>query len=51
MAAIPEVNWNALHDEAIDILVRYIQVDTSNPPGHERLACDFLGEIFTAEGI
>jgi acetylornithine deacetylase/succinyl-diaminopimelate desuccinylase-like protein len=32
-------------------LSKYLQVDTSNPPGHERLACDFLGAIFRAEGI
>jgi acetylornithine deacetylase/succinyl-diaminopimelate desuccinylase-like protein len=51
MAAVPEVNWRALHDEAIDILCRFIQVDTSNPPGRERAACEFLGSILKREGI
>ena len=51
MAAAPEVNWRALHDEAIDTLCRYIQVDTSNPPGRERAACDFLGAILQGQGI
>ena len=50
-SAAPQVNWDTLFDEAIDTLSRYLQVDTSNPPGNERLACDFLGEILTREGI
>ena len=45
------VNWDALHEEAIDTLCRYIRVDTSNPPGHERVACTFLGDILKREGI
>ena len=45
------VDWDALHEEAIDILSRYIRVDTSNPPGRERAACDFFGEILRREGI
>ncbi len=47
----PRIDWEAVHEEAIDILRRYLQVDTSNPPGRERQACDFLGAILTAEGI
>ena len=50
-AAGPVLDWNAIHDEAIDILCRFLRVDTSNPPGRERLACAFLGEILAAEGI
>lgn len=45
------IDWDAVHDEAIDILARYIQVDTSNPPGRERAACDFFGAILKTEGI
>lgn len=47
----PTVNWDALIDEAVDTLCRFIRVDTSNPPGRERAACEFLGEILTREGI
>jgi acetylornithine deacetylase/succinyl-diaminopimelate desuccinylase-like protein len=45
------INWDRLSDEAVDILQRFIRVDTSNPPGRERAACDFLGEILQREGI
>lgn len=47
----PFIDWNAVQEEAIDLLSRYIRVDTSNPPGRERAACDFLGEILMREGI
>ena len=47
----PTVNWDALFDEAVDTLCRFIRVDTSNPPGRERAACEFLGEILRREGI
>jgi acetylornithine deacetylase/succinyl-diaminopimelate desuccinylase-like protein len=51
MTSAPQIDWQAVYDEAVDTLARYIRVDTSNPPGRERLACDFLGEILRREGI
>src|SRR3990170_3949207 len=51
MPANPPLNWDLLFDEAVDILCRYIRIDTSNPPGNEIAACEFLGEILTGEGI
>ncbi|WP_322818834.1 M20/M25/M40 family metallo-hydrolase [Tepidiforma sp.] len=47
----PPIDWQAFADEAIDLLCRFIRIDTSNPPGNERLACDFLGAILQREGI
>jgi acetylornithine deacetylase/succinyl-diaminopimelate desuccinylase-like protein len=47
----PPINWEPVLDEALDTLCRFIRVDTSNPPGRERAACDFLGEILRREGI
>jgi acetylornithine deacetylase/succinyl-diaminopimelate desuccinylase-like protein len=47
----PPVDWDTVLDEAVDTLCRFIRIDTSNPPGRERLACDFLGEILRREGI
>jgi acetylornithine deacetylase/succinyl-diaminopimelate desuccinylase-like protein len=44
-------DFEALAAEATDILQRYIRVDTSNPPGNEALACDFLEPMLAAEGI
>lgn len=47
----PPINWPALHSEALDLLVGYLQVDTSNPPGNEAEAARFLAGILEAEGI
>ena len=38
-------------DEAVSLLSRYIQIDTTNPPGNEMRAAKFLKEIFDREGI
>ena len=45
------IDWRAVHAEALDILQRYIQIDTSNPPGNEAPAARFLGAILEAEGL
>ncbi len=44
-------DWDALANEAADLLQRYIRIDTSNPPGNEALACDFIEAVLSAEGI
>lgn len=46
-----DIDWEAVAAEATDILQRYIRVNTTNPPGNETLAADFLAEILHAEGI
>lgn len=38
-------------DEAVDLLSRYLQVDTTNPPGNEKLGAQFLADIFEKNGI
>lgn len=45
------IDWNAIHAEALDIFVRYLQIDTSNPPGNEKPAARFLGALIEAEGL
>jgi acetylornithine deacetylase/succinyl-diaminopimelate desuccinylase-like protein len=37
--------------EAEDLLIRYVQIDTSNPPGNETAGAKFLQEFLTKEGI
>jgi acetylornithine deacetylase/succinyl-diaminopimelate desuccinylase-like protein len=50
-STLPTIDWDLYLDEAVDILCRFIRVDTSNPPGRERAACEFLGEILQREDI
>ena len=48
---MPVIDWDAVHAEALDILIRYLQIDTSNPPGNEKPGARFLGGLIEAEGI
>jgi acetylornithine deacetylase/succinyl-diaminopimelate desuccinylase-like protein len=43
--------WKDVEDEATSLLVRYLQIDTTNPPGNELKAAQFFKEIFDREGI
>ena len=45
------VDWDAVAEEATDLLRRYIRIDTTNPPGNEHLAAGFLESVLSAEGI
>ena len=44
-------DWDALTEEATELLSAYIRVDTVNPPGNETRACEFFGAILDREGI
>ena len=46
-----KLDWKALDDEAVATLSRYVQVDTTNPPGNELKAAEFLKAILDKEGI
>ena len=37
--------------EAVEILSKYLQIDTTNPPGNEAKAARFFAEIFDKEKI
>jgi acetylornithine deacetylase/succinyl-diaminopimelate desuccinylase-like protein len=45
------IDWDAANAEALDVMVRYLQIDTTNPPGNEARAARFLGGILEADGI
>ncbi len=38
-------------DDAVQRLQRYIQIDTTNPPGNESAGVDFLGQLLSEAGI
>ena len=46
-----DIDWDAVTEEATDILSRYIAIDTTNPPGNEEPAVRFLEEILRKDGI
>ena len=45
------INWDRVTQEATDLLSKYIQLDTTNPPGNERDAARMLKEKFLTDGI
>lgn len=45
------LDWEALGREAVELLQRFVRVDTVNPPGNERRATEFFGRLLEAEGI
>jgi len=38
-------------DEALEHLRKLISLNTSNPPGNERLACDYISRVFRLAGV
>ena len=45
------IDWDAATDEAVSLLREYLRIDTSNPPGNETRAVEFLSRVLEAEGI
>ena len=45
------IDWPSVQAEALDIFVRYLRIDSSNPPGNEVEAARFLYGLIEAEGI
>ena len=45
------MDWQPVFSEALDVFVRYLRIDTSNPPGNEKPAARFLGRLLEGEGI
>ncbi|MPZ76929.1 MAG: M20/M25/M40 family metallo-hydrolase, partial [Deltaproteobacteria bacterium] len=50
-AAQKTASMDNLEEEAVSLLSRYIQINTTNPPGDEIKAARFFKEIFDREGI
>jgi acetylornithine deacetylase/succinyl-diaminopimelate desuccinylase-like protein len=52
LAAAPDDNqWDQCGKEAADLLSNYIKVDTTNPPGNEKLGAEYLADILNKNGI
>ena len=45
------MDWAALGDETVDLLRRYLTIDTTNPPGNEIAGTRFLAEVLARDGI
>jgi acetylornithine deacetylase/succinyl-diaminopimelate desuccinylase-like protein len=45
------MDWKAIEREATDLLSEYLRIDTTNPPGNERKAIEFLSRFLKQEGL
>jgi len=45
------MNWHALGEETIDLLRRYLMLDTTNPPGNETIGARFLEDVLRRDSI
>jgi acetylornithine deacetylase/succinyl-diaminopimelate desuccinylase-like protein len=50
-AQIPAVDWERQKSEILQQYRSLVQIDTSNPPGNETKAAEYLKKVFDAEGI
>ena len=48
---MPDIDWNAVQDEAIEHLRALIRIDTTNPPGNETPAAAYVVEVLNEAGI
>lgn len=49
--ATSQIDWPAVETEAAHLLSRYIQFDTTNPPGNEAAAVEFLADLLQQRGF
>ena len=45
------VEWKALEDEMMRHYQAVLRLDTTNPPGNERRAVDYLKQVLDQEGM
>jgi len=45
------MDWQALGRETVDLLRRYLMLDTTNPPGNETVGARFLEAVLARDGI
>lgn len=50
-AAPHAIDWQAVNAEAIALFKALLRIDTTNPPGNERAAADYLAGVLAKEGI
>src|ERR1041385_898341 len=46
-----EIDWTKVRNEAVQLLQELIRIDTTNPPGNERVAALHLQKLLASDGI
>ena len=45
-----QIDWDEVTAEIVATLIEYLRIDTTNPPGNEQVAAEFLAERLEREG-
>lgn len=45
------LDWKAIEDEALQHFKALLRIDTTNPPGNERPAAEYIAKVLAKEGI
>jgi acetylornithine deacetylase/succinyl-diaminopimelate desuccinylase-like protein len=45
------MDWIKIGDETVELLRRYLRIDTTNPPGNETAGTRFLAQVLDGDGI
>lgn len=51
MGEIPGIDWKTVEEEAIEHLRALVRIDTTNPPGNEIAAVEYIKSVLDKEGI
>ncbi|MBI2761820.1 MAG: M20/M25/M40 family metallo-hydrolase [Chloroflexi bacterium] len=46
-----DISWDAVRDEAAGYLRDLLRIDTTNPPGNERAAAEYIADVLSREGF
>ena len=46
-----KVPWHTLQEEALECLRSLVRLDTTNPPGNERIAADYIADALAVHGV
>src|SRR6185295_6459940 len=47
----PKIDWPHYQDNAVDLMQKYLRINTSNPPGNEIETAKFFKALFDQNGI
>jgi acetylornithine deacetylase/succinyl-diaminopimelate desuccinylase-like protein len=45
------INWEGVQQEALELFIQYLKIDTTNPPGNEIRAAEFFAGVCKREGV
>ena len=48
---LADLDWESIATEALEIFQKLLRIDTQNPTGNEKEACDAISKILGGEGI